>query len=410
MNSRNSQFINPYAEATKVAMMVESLENYSIANDRAATLSSANPETSFANPASGKSASPVNTFTNDALFWEKIFANPDKYYGEKINLIRFTVSSWVPRVPGLYWAPQSKITRVFSEGSIERVGKDYVHYNPVTKSALVLGGIGTLAFAPDSEGYRIISLSSEQNASMGIPAIIPNHLYQKYSLEEGPEITLKNGIWQSMKKEWEQRFPFTARIPRAYLIIDDNTTLEIVEKVKETVIQPFSIMEYEDGDAFFYDYVFCTVTAYKSDSYIQKAADFFEAYKNNKSRHGRYLIAADPNGRIFDAEFSSPEELLRYDDSGKTNLSLIQTRIKNTYYNGQLLDDIIKTLSSLYQDETSIRRIGKFSGISPASIKTAAPAQMINQLVEQCIARDTLETLIEKAALENPGILANNLA
>jgi hypothetical protein len=383
-----SQFKSPFTEAFKVSRVLESLENYAVADSTVLDTKPMRGEKKETEP-----------FLNDHSFWHAVLQNPEKFYGQPLSFQKFTISTWVPRVPGLYFTEKGKANRKFTEGKFEAVSDGWVHYPPPVKSFMVMGGVGTLKFAPDSEGKRIICLSNGGNASTGIPAIIDNQLFQELSLHDGVQVNIKNCVWNAMKDEWQQRFPFTSGLPRAYLCIEDASQIAIVGENHKVVYHPFSIMEYNEGNAIFFDYVYCTIDPFQP---LGEYISFFENYRKNKGRDGFYLIAAEPNGELFEAKYASPKELKAYEQGSNTGLHLLEERIKQEYYKDQLLDEIIKTLGEYYTEVADIARIAGYLGIQ---LMPDAPARMINSLVTESLRKGKLEVLIEHAALEFPEIL-----
>jgi len=337
-------------------------------------------------------------FASSREFWEAVLAQPDVWYEKSILLNSFSISSWVPRIPGFYWTEGGRFLRNFSIGNAELVGTSFMHYNPHGKSAIVMGGVGTLKFAPE-DGYQMICLTSDRNASTGIPALVSKDVVNKCSLEDGMMVDVKGANWVAMKENWAHRFPFTRGIPRACLLIDDAKKIDI-KKGKELVeYHPFTIMQYTEGDGLFYSYVYCTVTSGRDNP--DEVADFFEYYRTAYGRNGEYLIAADPLGKLFPAIYASRAELLKNDADGQTMLDMLSLRIRGAYYDRLTLDTIIKKLTSLYTTSGDIKRLATYLHLPLGELREGKTGVMINQLVLLCEKYHKLETLVEKVTLEN---------
>lgn len=388
MTPRNDTF-----DAFVGTRVLETLDNYARSYRQEIISGNAKPEARHA-------------FSSSGSFWNEVLSQPGSYYETVISLVDFSLTHWVPRVPGFFWTEDGKLLRKLGSGMPRRVGNKWMHYAPMSKSMHVMGGIGTLQFAPE-DGFRMLCLVDEnRNASAGIPVLIKEEIYGQLSVEEGMVVNIKDARWVSMKETWALRFPFTRGIPRACVLVDDVKQVEASADTEPVEFHPFTIMQYNDGDGFFYDYVFCTgltLNAYQTNEII----DFFEEYRREYGHNGEYLVAADPLGTLFKSSYASPRELLQNEVSGKTMLEMLELRVKSTYYNKSSLDSIIKKLTTLYIRSDDIRRLAVLLGLPTGSLRDGSTGIMINQLVLLCEKQQLLEKLVELAVREHGYVFLN---
>src|SRR5690349_1978720 len=92
-------------ELFKGARLIETIENYSIA-DKKSSIQDVDDKIGCID------------FFIDQDFWKKVINEPEKYWGQRLNLHRFVVSDWIARIPGLYWTRSSQVTRDDSKQDI----------------------------------------------------------------------------------------------------------------------------------------------------------------------------------------------------------------------------------------------------------------------------------------------------
>lgn len=388
------QFVAAFTEGYKTARLLETLENFSVADH----LDVRDDEQDHT----------INPYTvgSDEAFWHDVLNSDDHLIGRQVNIDHCILSAWVPRVPGLYCSKNSDSIRKFADGHIEAVGKSWMHFAPIGKSAMVMGGIGTIMLPADIQGNRMGSITIESDTSLGIPVVIPAEIWSDLHPNEGVEMSLKKVRWEFMNQQWISRFPSIKGIPRACLSIRSIDQVKVTRSSSRTyLIHPFSVMEYTSNDATFYDYVYATAQMRMGNCDRNSLGNFFESYRTAKGRNGNYLLAADIQDPFFDSTYTTPEDLRRYETSGKSHLNILERKIRNEYFKGKLLEEIMLALASVYQDEDSIYRIAAFAGVSKAKLRNDSPSSMISQLVDICIHEEKLETLIDKASIEYPQLI-----
>ncbi len=248
-------------------------------------------------------------FDTDKEFWDMVLFSRNEMHEHTFHFHSCTLSEWVARVPGLYWHEDAEGLRELSINHVESANQEWEIYRPIGKSQTVQGGIGTFRFPPDMAGNRLVTLSTEHNASSGIPAIISPEVWLHCQLSEG-DVLCGRASWKSFPFGWTEQFHHIKGIPRGYLTINDPAQIYLEERGHSTQIHPCTVMEYHTNDSILYDFVYATADT-GFTGYRQKLESFFENYKGGDERYGRYLIPADHNTPLFDAEFASPEGLYK---------------------------------------------------------------------------------------------------
>lgn len=371
----------------KATKIIETIENYSIADSN-----------EFIN-ADPSNLDNDNWIYSDEQFWSKVISEPEKYWNKNFNLYTFTVCDWVARIPGLYWADFSVEIRKTSKNEVAIQSKQWIEFNPPGKSKKVLGGIGTILLPPNDDGKRLLSISSSCNASLGIPILIFPEVIDAISLKQGDAISIKNAKWQPLDLSWSKRFASTQGIPRGCFIIDSPNKIEILERNIPVSFQPFSIMEYQKGDALLYDYVYLTIDS-KINNLRKEIEMFFNYYAKKENRNGKYLINPNMIEPYFETQFSFPSEMQH--QSEKAKLQLIYRRIKDLEFSRTTLNDLIEILPSYYDSNLAIRRLAKSIGVSAALLQEDNAASMASQLINYCYETNKIEELTDRMIVEYP--------
>jgi hypothetical protein len=387
------QFKSAFAEVFKATSLIETSSNYSVADSTAAA-------------AEKTKTSNEIVVTSEQAFWKNVLRpGSSRQYEQRITIPNCRITKWVPRVPGLYWADQSKILRNFGSAMIEAVDEKWNHLTPQGKSMDVMGGIGTNMFAPDENGNRLAGLMLRNDASTAIPALITGDVWDELKLKDGSYISVIKARWQLMAQQWLSRFIGDA-ISRAYLVINKPGQISVINNFNNPyTVHPYSIMEYTSDGATFYDYVFYRTEMQHNTYDRHDASDFFETYRKNRNRNGHYLLASDIEDPLFDAVYSSPEDIRRNEVAGKTHLQILKEKIKQRYYHGKLIDEVIIDIGKLYNDQDDITRLAAITGIAVNQLAGNRTSDLIAALVYQCVEADKVELLINRIAQEHPYII-----
>ncbi|BDS12397.1 hypothetical protein [Aureispira anguillae] len=387
--------LNNVLKGTKI---IESLENYSIVD----TPSEKEVLEENLIEEETEEYSSSNQFILEDRFWEQIMANESEYRNKKITLRRFAICDWVARVPGLYWTDSSRKLRQRAGKHIVKKSKDFVEYRPIGKSMKVVGGVGTIHLPPDDDGKRLISVSSSGNASLGIPILIFPDVIDYYNLKEGDVVDIIGARWQPYNRSWSKNFASTKDIPRNYLVVNDPSQIEVLRRGVPIVYHPFSIMEYQHNDALLYDFVYLSIDN-KVNNRRSELDSFFTNYSKEKGRKGKYIINPDMVNPIFESTYNFPSEMK--DASELAQIGLLYEKVRETMFDGAILDKIIKILPTYYSNSNSIRRLAKNIGISDSIFKEDKGALMSGQLINYCVENNKIENLIDRICNEYSEIL-----
>lgn len=340
----------------------------------------------------------------DKTFWDGVLDNPELAWGTELRLEAFALSEWVARVPGLFWSEGAIGLRDLARSAVQHRSRDWITYTPYGKSALVLGGVGTLKFPPDDNGRRLATLSRGHNASSGIPALVFPEVWEYHNLREGDVVSVC-AQWRKMTVGWAERFPSIKGIPRGYLVLSDPQQVDDVDdyyRGQPTQFHPCTVMQYSKGDATLYDFVFATADT-RVERYRVKLERFFSRYKNKEERYGRYLLSADINAPLFEAEYDSPAALRRAEVGAKAQLELLEARVRELSFKGQTIESIVQLLARHYDNESLGGRITTYIGIPKAQWFTGGSiADSAAQLLQICIERDKVEELLDAVARDRP--------
>lgn len=387
------------ADSYRCARSLEAIENYSRADDPLLK------EFEVFTDSTGESEVLGGPYP-DETFWYGVFENPELAWEKEFRLEAFALSEWISRVPGLFWSEGSAGLRDLARSAVEHKSQDWVTYQPYGKSALVLGGVGTLKFPTDNDGRRLATLSRGHNASSGIPALIYPEVWEHHKLQEG-DILTGNARWHKMDIGWAERFPSILGIPRGYLIFKNpQQLLEIddYDRGHPTQFHPFTVMEYSKGDTMLYDFVFATADT-RVEKYRKRLENFFSQYKNKKERYGRYLLSADISNPLFDAEYDNPASLRRAEAGARAQLELLQARIRTQNFNNRTIESILQILASNYDNDSLAGRITTYIGIPKAQWYTSGSiADSAAQLLQICIEREKVEELLDALARDRPDL------
>jgi hypothetical protein len=403
------------SETYRCARALEALENYARADgplvEEVGNVAGSSAEPVWIEPDGGGYAQ--KRF--DERFWSLVSADPDRWWGQTFRLSMVGLSEWVARVPGLFWSTSAKGMRALAKGSVEHRSDRWVTYKPIGKSAIVLGGIGTIKFPPNENGCRLVTLSGGHNASSGIPALVFPEVWeypelrgeQLNHLQEGDIITVKVQ-WQPMAWGWAQRFPSVRGIPRGYLVLRNPENIHVDRYMRSTPTEfhPCTVMEYESGDTKLWDFVYATVDT-RVDGYRAKVENFFTSYKDRHERRGRYLFSADISNPMWEADHDSPASL-RLTSQGKTQLKLLEERVRRYTYRGRTVEEILQLLAQNYSQE-ALRRLATYINIPWGQVNEATSrADVAAQLIERCLSSEDkmkVEELLDAIAQENPHLI-----
>ncbi len=169
-----------------------------------------------------------------------------------------------------------------------------------------------------------------------------------------------------------------------------------------TKFHPCTVMEYENGGMQFYDFVYVTVRSWIKED--RKALEsFFEEYKRRDGRFGRYLLSADISEPLWEAEYDSPATLLRAEPGARSQLELLQARVRGACFNEKRLEEIAELLVLRY-DGVSLQRLSSSIQLEPKLWHKDGVTATTNvaDLLAACLARNKVEELLDAMGRDYP--------
>jgi hypothetical protein len=341
---------------------------------------------------------------DDEAFWNMVLRQPEMALTRTFKFQAVAVSEWVARVPGLGWNPDAIRLRNNVEHVEKMVGG--FAYEPPVKSLHVMGGVGTLRLPPSDSGARLVSLSAYGDAAYGAPALMSADVWDKVQAKgvvEGRAITGK-ARWTPMTKEWADYFPPTRGVTRGYLLLNKPDEIQVEPKQRPTQIYPFTIMEYASGGSELFDYVY--VGAKTDDKEHRGAIEgFFDKYKKEIGTYTRYLLAGDMITPLWDSDFDSPADLRRTDVTARSELSLLEARVREHQLGKNVIEQVLQVLTERLQDHDQVKVLAGEAGIPGATWYVGGTlAEVCSQLVDAANQANRLEALIQRLAIRYPGV------
>lgn len=327
------------------------------------------------------------------------FENPDRSF----EFFGFALSEWIARVPGLFWTKGADRLRFLGDEAIQYESHKWTTLHPQGKSAKVLGGIGTIKLPRNDQGYRLVTLSAGHNASSGIPALMSPRVWESHNLGEGSSLHL-SANWQPMASEWASRFPSIRGIPKGYLTVEEpDQVRSVLAHRQPTQIHPFTVMEYSRGNSQLFDFVYATADT-GDRNYRSELEQFFDFYKRDSGRYGRYLLTADITNPLWEADYDDPAAL-RGDRGAVAQLNLLEARVRKETFGGHSLEQILEILSVHY-DHDSLQRLSDVVGLPKSHwFATGVPlATLATRILDLARTRERVEVLIDAIALDYPNV------
>ncbi|MDF1512806.1 MAG: hypothetical protein P1S60_03240 [Anaerolineae bacterium] len=291
--------------------------------------------------------------------------------------------------------------RNLAKSAEESRSSTWITYTPYGKSAIVLGGVGTLKLPPDDYNRRLATLSRCHNASTGIPVLIYPEVWDCYNLHEGDVIAVC-AMWKKMTTGWVERFPSIKGIPKGYLVLTDiRQVSDVWCRNQPTEFHPFTVMEYSKDNAILYDFVYASADT-RVDNYRMKLSRFFAQYKHKNGRYGRYLLTSDVNHPFLEADYPSPAVLRQNEPGADSHLALIRARVREMSFNNQSIESILKYLTFHYDKETLRGRLSSYIGLPRSWFRGGSDADAASQFLIKCIEMKKVEELLDALTIDKP--------
>jgi hypothetical protein len=291
--------------------------------------------------------------------------------------------------------PESKLLRNSVMHSEKIIG-GYAYPPDQRSLQVVLGGRGTLRLPQGDDGSRLATLVQFGDVAAGVPVLISADVWNRIQEEHSCEGQVISGkaSWVSMLDKWATNFPVIRDIPRGYLLLNDPDAVSISDYRDQTYITPFSIMEYESGASELFDYVYVGACTDEKD-YRKKVEDFFGRYHKDVSPHASYLIAGDMVQPMWDAEFLSPAQLKSLDPSAKSQLSLLEARVRDHMLGKHVIEPLLDKLGDvIHEQDELIVLSGEIRLKTAFWLVGGNLAEQISQFVDAVVQHKKIDDLI----------------
>lgn len=237
-----------------------------------------------------------------------------------------------------------------------------------------------------------MTLSANFNASTGIPALVSPDVWDALNLAEGCFLRVYPSPCRDMPLKWAKSFPSTSGIRRPCVILDNVNQIEVLDRKAPVMAHPFAVMEYQEGDAQFHDFVYVTVNTLEK-TMRRDVTKFFESYRKDRGREGIYLTSADIVEPMWEATFEDPSDMR---ENKAPQLRLIQQRVKETVAGKDVTDALIRKLCKL-STPSDLKHVSAKADIPYrrwwAEGKTLA--EMAQRLVDDAIRSDKQLALLQ---------------
>ena len=203
----------------------------------------------------------VREYRDEKDFWAEVLgdAKPGQRLeaGDQVTLRRFRLSTWAPRLPGLYWKAESRRLRELRRASVAP-GAGSGIYTEAGKTLQVLGGVGNVRLLPAGSG-RVICASSSGLYWRGVPVLVRDDAWQAYGdVPAGLECDL-TGVWTPMPCEHAEALGGDAGIPCGCLVVNQRQAITKLKDAWPGQSAAWTLFEYPDADCWsHYLFIYCT--------------------------------------------------------------------------------------------------------------------------------------------------------
>jgi hypothetical protein len=157
---------------------------------------------------------------SNADFWSYLaneYGSPSYFRWAK--LVNFKIIDWFPRTPGLYHTDRAGYARREAQ-QYSREEKGIRFYEPMGKTHMIDGGIGSIRFKPiliEGSECWLCTATSDGYCHSGIPLAIPSQIMSKIEFNYKYIIY---GQTRFLPNFLERHFYHMTRIPQIYLLVD----------------------------------------------------------------------------------------------------------------------------------------------------------------------------------------------
>jgi hypothetical protein len=188
------------------------------------------------------------------------------------------------------------------------------------------------------------------------------------------------------------------------VLAEPDQIWDVSRSLAPTEFHPFTIMEYHDGSKLLFDFVYATADT-GDDDYRSGLESFFDTYKRERGRQGRYLLPGDMLSPMWDAQFANPTEL-RQNFLLRSQLDLLEQRVREHMIGKNTIERTMEALALVCTNTDDLLRLSSELNVSQAFWNVDSTlAAKIGQFVAQVAGAGRLEALVEAVAIQYPEIL-----
>ncbi len=357
-------------------------------------------------------AAPTNKpreYQDNWQFWQDVLGysgHSTVRRGERVLLRDFTLSPWVPRVPGLYWKVESGKLRESAQVEMLNPGL----YNPVGKTRQVLGGIGNVRLLPTTTG-RLVCASSSGQYWQGLPLLLQGDAWKAYRDDPLELIANVQATWTLMPDEYARDLGSDSGIPRCCLLAEEASDIEPTGKGYGGRVGAWTLFEYRNTDNLIeYSFVYATFNVEPEDrsagngSPTDFPTGFLEDYV--KKYHGQILTDFDEEIPHFDAMLPVTELMSQQVDQKRLRSFVDYVKKRALSPDMVKYDKLPQILMQKFTTEELVILAIDYAGLKLGQLvgSTAGLADHVDALMDYCRQQDKLEELVVGVVQQRPQV------
>jgi len=325
--------------------------------------------------------------------------------GERVILKGFTLSPWVPRVPGLYWKVESGKLR--ESAQVEMINPRL--YNPVGKTRQVLGGIGNVRLLPTTTG-RLVCASSSGQYWQGLPLLLQGDAWKAHRDDPLEFIADVQATWTLMPEEYARDLGSDSGIPRCCLLAEEVTDVEPTGTGYGGRVGAWTLFEYRNTDNLIeYSFVYATFNVEPEDTAGNGRATefptgFLEEYV--KKFHGQILTDFDEEIPHFDAMLPVTELMSQQVDQRRLRGFVDYVKKRALAPDMVKYDKLPQILMQKFNTEELVLLALDYAGLKLEQLvgANAGLADHVDALMDYCRQQDKLEELVVGVVQQRPQV------
>lgn len=219
----------------------------------------------------------------EQIFWGRIFEG-SILEGQKVKLVNFSLSTWFPRKPGLYWTYQAKLARnkARRHGNIQNNGM--IVYDLHGKTLMTeLGGVGSVNFQKGRD-INLLTATSNGETHAGIPIIVTARVWDRIrdAFEKHQFIKASmDGTLVPRPTTYDSFLFRSPSIPKVAVLIDNVNLIDLSPADEPYSVTPWTVFELDQDISYGFTYATCNLGR---DSIDDSVAWMQEYIRDNSGR------------------------------------------------------------------------------------------------------------------------------